>query len=181
LACHDRQHGPVEPSPAVAAALDETEFDDTDDLMHAIEEGDFAERVDLSDEIEEATVPPAITVVFDHGTAISDDEAIALHEFAARLEQNDRAKLVVVGCSDPSGPEDVNLRISLARAEAVAERLGDEGVRASRFQDVLGFGEDCRFKRRVVHVIPTLRANPPAVERLRADDTTGEKPAASTG
>lgn len=135
-------------------------FSDTAELLEAIEDGTFSERVGSSRIVEVVTLPPRVTVEFVRGTGIPEDQAEELQELAARLKANHRVEVDLIGCSDPSGSELVNLRISRDRAEAVAARLSELGVAEAQLDEVVGRGEACEVQERVVQAIPSLRREP---------------------
>jgi outer membrane protein OmpA-like peptidoglycan-associated protein len=127
----------------------ESELQDHRELVRAIREGRFAERAGLQQEIEaarEAALPGRVRVDFLSGTEVPDDERSKLDELARRLTERDGVRVDVLGCSDPSGSEALNLRISQARAESVAGTLEQLGLPGDRIGRVEGRGESrgCR-------------------------------------
>lgn len=135
----------------------ETEFADPLELLEAIERGTFAERMGLTEELAAATLPAPIEVEFVSGTAVPEDQLGEISELASALSGAEGVTLDVIGCSDPSGPEGLNLRISQRRAEAVATRLRELGVKQAAIAEVEGRGEGCDVPERVVHVEPRWR------------------------
>lgn len=73
---------------------------------------------------------PAITVVhFDTGkTRIRPDDAEALDRLAGRLAGNGGVQVCIIGQADKQGGEEMNRKLSLARAEAVGQYLAGRGV-----------------------------------------------------
>ena len=63
-----------------------------------------------------------------------------LTEFAQTLNKYDDTDIRIEGHADATGPDDHNLRLSKNRADAVANYLRSQGVRASRI-DEKGYGE----------------------------------------
>lgn len=95
---------------------------------------------------------PGITVVhFDTGkTKIRAADAQVLDRLAERLDGNDGVQVCIIGQADKQGGEEMNRKLSLARAEAVGQYLAGRGVarrqhlygwRGEAFggSDVLGF------------------------------------------
>jgi outer membrane protein OmpA-like peptidoglycan-associated protein len=165
LACAREE--PAEPFAAQIPhpTADDVPFDSTMELLEAVEERTFAERAGSLEALErraaaqaepEVSVPAPVKVAFVSGTRVPDDARDALRELAARLEAEPRLAVDLVGCSDPSGSREVNLRISQARAEAVAAELEALGARTSQIREVVGRGEGCEVQERAVHVTPAL-------------------------
>jgi len=63
-----------------------------------------------------------------------------LTEFAQTLQKYQDTDIVIEGHADATGPDDLNLRLSRQRANAVADFLKSQDVRASRV-DEKGYGE----------------------------------------
>lgn len=63
-----------------------------------------------------------------------------LTEFAQTLKKYEDTDIVIEGHADATGPDDLNLRLSKQRANAVAEFLQKQGVRSGRV-DEKGYGE----------------------------------------
>lgn len=133
-----------------------SEFSGTADLLASIERGTFDERVGLTEQLAALKIPPPVDVAFVRGTRVPQEALGELRELAQRLRANPRLRVDLIGCSDPSGPEAVNLRISQARAESVASELETLGVAESQLGEVVGRGESCEVAERVVHVLPEL-------------------------
>lgn len=80
-------------------------------------------------------------VTFDSGTAILTPESRAtLDRIARSLNERPGTRLQVNGYTDSVNTDDVNLRLSRARASAVRQYLVSRGVAASRLEEK-GFGE----------------------------------------
>lgn len=71
---------------------------------------------------------------------ISNDASQSLQELVSAMKSNKRLKVMIAGHTDSVGPEDVNLRVSQRRAEAVVEFLVNSGIAKRRVQ-AKGFGE----------------------------------------
>ena len=74
-----------------------------------------------------------------------------LEALAAELRRHPRWRLHIEGHTDPSGPQDLNQRLSLLRARVVAARLERLGVQTERIQtegraaaDASGPDDRCR-------------------------------------
>jgi OOP family OmpA-OmpF porin len=67
-------------------------------------------------------------------TALAPEAGPALDAWAAALAAAPGVRVAVVGHTDASGPLDVNLRVSAARAEAVVEALAARGVARDRLE-----------------------------------------------
>jgi outer membrane protein OmpA-like peptidoglycan-associated protein len=128
----------------------QTDYRDTSELVRAIERGTFAARSGREQESVEAEVPKPVTLRFASGKALSEDEQAKLRDLAGALKADSRLRVDLVGCSDPSGAEKLNQKISQARAEAVASSLEELGVPAVRIGKVVGRGADCEVQERVV-------------------------------
>jgi outer membrane protein OmpA-like peptidoglycan-associated protein len=63
-----------------------------------------------------------------------------LTEFAQTLKKYEDTDIVIEGHADATGPDDLNLRLSRQRADAVADFLKTQGVRSNRL-DEKGYGE----------------------------------------
>lgn len=156
LACADAY--PVGSAPSASdVGRGDAEFADTLDLLDAIEDGTFAKRAGIAEKLEAATLPDPVKVEFVRGSDVPEDQREGLEALAARLRESEQVVVDLVGCSDPSGPEALNRRISQARAESVASLLLELGVAESQIGEVLGRGEDCEVKKRAVHAIPAFR------------------------
>lgn len=103
-----------------------------------------------------------IRVAFGTGQAMPSPTAAArLRELGARLVEHPKSTVVIDGHADSLGSEDLNLRLSKRRAEAVAWVLENAGVpKASitsrgfgAYSPVEGAGDDAEANRRVaIHV-----------------------------
>jgi outer membrane protein OmpA-like peptidoglycan-associated protein len=83
----------------------------------------------------------AETVLFDTGIASVADEYEPLIDLAVQLlTSKPNALLTVIGHTDDRGPDEVNLRLSLDRATAVANEINARGIDQERL-DVEGRGE----------------------------------------
>ncbi|MDH3683394.1 MAG: OmpA family protein [Acidimicrobiia bacterium] len=83
----------------------------------------------------------AETVLFSTGRADVNDEYTGLIDLAVELmTSQSTAVLTIVGHTDDVGAEDVNLRLSIDRATAVAAQLNERGVPPERMI-VTGRGE----------------------------------------
>jgi len=81
------------------------------------------------------------SVLFNSGNAvIATSSFAALDELAGYLSACDAAMIDVEGHTDADGAEDLNLALSVARAEAVVEALMARGIAASRLY-AIGYGE----------------------------------------
>jgi outer membrane protein OmpA-like peptidoglycan-associated protein len=148
-----QEHETILPVPPRA----ESDFKGPDDLLQAVENGTFAKRVNLDQQLDQMIVPASIDVEFVKGTQVPDGEVERLEKLATPFRSNEKLQVSIVGCSDRKGDKDVNLRVSKARAESVAARLEKLGVQRSQIIDVVGKGEACKFPARVVHVIPSVK------------------------
>ena len=88
----------------------------------------------------------AIKVTFDNGIlfGINSSQLSAaskqdLNELARNLNQNPETNVQVFGYTDNTGSQQLNERLSLERAESVANYLTSDGVKASRIS-ARGFG-----------------------------------------
>jgi outer membrane protein OmpA-like peptidoglycan-associated protein len=80
-------------------------------------------------------------VLFDSGSAtLKPGAERSLGNVAEYLKRNDKARLMVEGHTDSVGDDTFNQRLSQARAESVAARLGIMGIDASRIV-ATGLGE----------------------------------------
>jgi len=97
---------------------------------------------------------------FAHGTSALDPIAerdIAQLISALNREGDDIGRVIIVGFADPSGDQQTNVVLSLARGEGVAERLSDAGIPvgpvipmgATGFLGCPAGGDNDRLSRRV--------------------------------
>lgn len=89
--------------------------------------------------------PPPIPIAerwlftFDVGEAdVAATQLPRLLQLAEGLRSHEGLVVEVVGRTDFTGPPAVNERLSRERAEAVRRRLGESGLRAERFERVVG-------------------------------------------
>lgn len=106
----------------------------------------FEENIALAQQALKPQVPAVITiqaeVLFDFDSAVLRDEAKArLDEIAELLKANPEVRVYVDGHADTVGPKAYNRRLSLRRAQAVADDLAARGVAPERME-VRGFGEE---------------------------------------
>lgn len=81
-------------------------------------------------------------VHFEHGKAqIKDESHSLLDQVALTIKANPDVKVRVEGHTDDTGPHDVNLRLSRARAQAVRGYLVNKGVSPTRLR-AEGYGPD---------------------------------------
>lgn len=149
-------------APDVAAGApdrEEVPFEDRQDLLEAIEHHEFAERVGGEETFEVVpSVPDPVEISFVSGTEVPASQMPKVEGIADALVEHRKLGVDLVGCSDPSGPAALNLRISTSRAESVAARLRELGVAEEQIGQVEGRGEDCRVQKRLVRVTPKLRS-----------------------
>jgi outer membrane protein OmpA-like peptidoglycan-associated protein len=82
------------------------------------------------------------TILFDVNHAEIKQEGVEdLMKFAHILNKYSNTVVIVDGYTDASGSEERNLELSRQRAQAVADFLVKQDVKASRFS-VTGYGED---------------------------------------
>lgn len=76
-------------------------------------------------------VPP---LLFDHGeSALTAAGEVTMHDVLERVNEADpRARIVIQGHADPTGTPEINLPLSMRRAETVAAWLTAHGVARSR-------------------------------------------------
>ncbi len=146
-------------------------FEDREALLEAISEGTFAERAGLDETIARVrAIPEPITVEFVRGTGLPEEALPALSDLARQLTGRADVAVDIIGCSDPSGPASVNLRISAARARSVEQALRELGLAPDQIRRVEGLGEGCEVQERVVHVEPVR------LDGESAEGTTAESP-----
>ena len=81
-------------------------------------------------------------VNFEHGKAdIKEDSHSLLDQVALTIKANPDTKVRVEGHTDDTGPRDINLRLSKARAQAVRSYLIKKGVSPARLR-AEGYGPD---------------------------------------
>lgn len=79
---------------------------------------------------------------FETGKAVIKDSSFSyLDELAKVLIEDPTWNLKIVGHTDNSGSNALNLKLSKARAEAVKKYLVDKGINSTRIE-TNGFGED---------------------------------------
>lgn len=82
------------------------------------------------------------SVHFEHGKAdIKEESYSLLDQVALTIKANSDTKVRVEGHTDDTGPRDVNVRLSRARAQAVRTYLVNKGVSPSRLR-AEGYGPD---------------------------------------
>lgn len=155
--CIESEPPPAAEVPAPLPFHEEVVFDSTLELLEAIESGRYAQRAGIAEEVRTASVPEPVKIEFVSGTDVPADQQDELRALAELLKADDRLVVDLVGCSDPSGSESLNLRISGNRAESVARRLVELGVPESQLREVVGRGEDCEVQERAVNAMPALR------------------------
>lgn len=80
-------------------------------------------------------------VLFDTGgSQLDPEDVVAINEVAAALRSNDVEEVLVVGYADATGSTAVNMQLSQARAETVAQAL--RGLVPGVQTEVLGRGEE---------------------------------------
>ena len=119
--------------------MEEEMMDEELDDEAMMEEDDYGDRpqTDSRD-----SRPTNVAIYFDYkSTAISASGLNILQVHSNQLMSNRRLNVVLVGHTDSVAPSDYNKRLSLKRAQAVAEALVRMGVSESRIR-VRGAGED---------------------------------------
>lgn len=100
-------------------------------------------------------------VHFEHGKAeIKEESHSLLDQVALTIKANPETKVRVEGHTDDTGPRDVNLRLSKARAQAVRSYLVKKGVSPGRLR-AEGYGPD---KPKLKESTPEARAKNRRVE-----------------
>jgi outer membrane protein OmpA-like peptidoglycan-associated protein len=86
----------------------------------------------FGDALDAEPMPPAVfTLLFRSGTSDPTPESEArLPEILAAIRERDSADITVIGHSDRTGSRELNLKISLERAEAIQRILVESGVPA---------------------------------------------------
>jgi OOP family OmpA-OmpF porin len=88
-----------------------------------------------------ATFTSSHSILFQSGSArMTEDSAASLAELATSLSECPETPIWVEGHTDADGPDDLNLALSVSRAEAVVEALTTLGVDSGRLYAV-GYGE----------------------------------------
>lgn len=152
IAC--RESEPVEvPSPPPEH---ETGFKDPMALLDSIKEGTFAQRVGLKQQLEALKPPDPVQIDFGDGTRVPQSQQPKIEKMVKELGANPDLRVDLIGCSDPSGSEALNRRVSQARAEAVADRLRAWKVPSRQLGKVVGRGESCEQQERMVEIRPFL-------------------------
>ena len=81
------------------------------------------------------------TILFNAGSAsLAKTSYEAIDQLADNLEECPNAEIHVEGHTDADGPDDLNLALSVSRAETVVSELISRGVRESRLY-AIGYGE----------------------------------------
>jgi outer membrane protein OmpA-like peptidoglycan-associated protein len=84
--------------------------------------------------------PESLKVYFDTGSAsVAADQGATLDQAARLFRDGNPIVMIVGGVADTVGPPDVNLDLSVLRAETVVQGLVDRGIPAERLQ-ILGRG-----------------------------------------
>ena len=84
--------------------------------------------------------PESLKVYFETGSAnIGADQAQTLDQAARLFRDGNPIVMIVSGVADTVGPPDVNLALSVERAEAVVQGLTDRGIPVGQLQ-VIGRG-----------------------------------------
>jgi outer membrane protein OmpA-like peptidoglycan-associated protein len=155
-----------------APEREDSEFRSLSDLLRSIEDGTFSERAGTLEP--RTTVLQAITITFVSGTEVPNDQMVKLKTFAGLISPDASLRIEIVGCSDPSGSEAVNRKVSKARAESVASQLRSLGVSGEQIGHVVGRGEDCEVQERAVHITPVFHE-----ETGAARQDNGDRPSAA--
>lgn len=126
--------------------------------------------------VEKALEPLRATILFPQGAELNED-ALAGLEAVLRSPQIARGGEVVLGGhSDAGGNDEINLRISRARAEAVRDWLVEAGVAEERIE-VIAFGEQNPVE---PNALPDGAANEAGRAANRRVDITVEVAASAT-
>lgn len=92
-----------------------------------------------------ATAPPPVLVFFDWDSAELQDAAVPIIDrLAAALRRMPEQELVIEGHADTSGARDYNRKLSMRRAETVAEALSRRGVDRDRITLIAKGEEELR-------------------------------------
>src|SRR5690606_1373456 len=96
---------------------------------------------EVSEEVQETLNEYAKTILFDTGkSSIKAQSAAVLADIVKILNEYPNAKFTVEGHTDSTGSDELNQRLSDARANAVKEYLVEHGVDAFRLSS-MGYGE----------------------------------------
>lgn len=110
--------------------------------INDIESG-TAYKSDYSKEATEVMASGEWNISFDTGSAnISSSSQSTLETIYNLLIQAENSKLKLEGHTDDTGAADANYSLSKRRAQAVATFLSGRGIPQSRFQSVVGKGEE---------------------------------------
>ncbi len=110
--------------------------------INDIESG-TAYKPDYTKEADEVLASGEWNINFDTGSAnISASSASTLESIYNLLIQAEDTKLKLEGHTDDTGSSDSNYDLSQRRAQAVVNHLRSKGIPQSRFQTVIGKGED---------------------------------------
>lgn len=98
-------------------------------------------RPDIEEAADIALEPLEVTIGFPEGGSDLDEAALAaLVELMESRQQREGVPIVLRGHSDAGGRDEVNLRVSQQRAEAVKDWLVENGVAEDRIT-LIAFGE----------------------------------------
>lgn len=110
--------------------------------INDIESG-TAYKADYTKEAKEVMASGEWNITFDTGSAnISNSSASTLETIYNLLIQAEDSKLKLEGHTDDTGSSEANYDLSQRRAQAVVTFLRGRGIPQSRFQTVIGKGED---------------------------------------
>jgi outer membrane protein OmpA-like peptidoglycan-associated protein len=108
-----------------------------------ISDAGVATTVDYSQTATNVVATGNWSVNFNVGSATIKSNSIStLNEVYNLVLQAETSKLELVGHTDDTGSDAVNLPLSKERANAVADYLISEGIPANRFQSITGKGEN---------------------------------------
>lgn len=98
-------------------------------------------RPDIEEAADIPLEPLDVTIGFPDGGSALDDKALAaLSDLMETRQQREGVPIVLRGHSDAGGRDEVNLRVSRQRAEAVRDWLVENGVAEDRIT-LIAFGE----------------------------------------
>ncbi len=108
-----------------------------------IEEGSsFTSEIDYEEEATELLSSREWQITFKTGSAnISPESKPLLREAYNLMVQAEKTQMNLEGHTDDVGNDEINFKLSSARANAVKNYLIELGIDANRFQNVEGFGE----------------------------------------